>query len=680
MQRTLLPLFLTLLSYSGLTSGLCILQNGTVARCHELEDVKYIKTYDLDSLKTSIEKSVLHSGFFVNLTSLRHLDLSGGAIKRIESGSFSQLINLRSLNLAENRIEHLELGSLDGLNHLHSLNLRKNNLRHLPPALARLKILKHLDVQGNPLQCDCATLKVRDLIAKRDVKVSKKIFCTNPKNVKGTSLFKLDTAVICHFEEQDREMQNDQAYKDSSEDYGSGDSIDKEDDSMEYVIEGSTAEAPKLENETSFSKISTTTELSREVTVATEEQELPIQTTETVKSTTSKDDEIFFDSEEKIKLTTVDTTTERKKDHEDGLFYPTEGSGDEEDGSGEGSGTGVGFGEVYQTDNDDKEGSFFEGLYHLFMGSTKPSEEPNLEEEQFIDASSTKGIEEEDSLVNKSAVEKEIVPKKVSLDETVPGTTEMAIKTDTPRPTNRVELIDNELHDMTKLGNVKMDEEDADDGLAEVSSAKQSKKGMGSYVVLAALLAILATLIGFAAYKGDFCRKRRKRSDVENGTELRDMQKALLETGNSTQPKIASNGNVENVPLVEDATDHDEIKSSNDYRVTAEIPKSPNGTSDRTEPLKPPRAVTPQNDQKIKETIDQDGNCPKDDSLSLQTNSVNPVINSSPSFRLAEANQPPLSPGAQRVKITLQENPDSVPRTPILITRTAAGENLVKSP
>ncbi|KAK9310626.1 hypothetical protein QLX08_000164 [Tetragonisca angustula] len=684
MQRTLLPLFLTLLSYSGLSSGLCILQNGTVARCHELEDVKYIKTYDLDSLKASIPISILHSGFFVNLTSLRHLDLSGGAIKQIEPGSFSQLTNLRSLNLAENHIERLELGSLDGLNHLHSLNLRKNNLRHLPPALARLKILKHLDVQGNPLQCDCATLKVRDLIAKKGVRVSKKVFCANPRNVKGTSLFKLDTAVICHFEEQDREMQNDQGYKDSLEDYGSGNSFDKEDDSMEYVIEGSTTEAPKLEDETSFPEISATTEFkttesSREVTAATEEQELPIQTIEAVKSTTSKDDEIFFDSEEKVKLITVETTTERKKVHEDGLFYPTEGSGDEEDGSGEGSGTGVGFGEqVYKTENDD---SFFEGLYHLFMGSTKPSEEPNLEEEQFIDASSTKGIEEEESLVNKSAVEKEIVTKDVGLDETVPGTTEVAIKTDIPRPTNRVELMDSELHDMTKLGNVKMGQEDADDDLAEVSSAKQSKKGMGSYVVLAALLAILATLIGFAAYKGDFCRKRRKRSDVENGTELRDMQKALLETGNSAQPKIASNGNVESAPLVDDATDHDEIKSSsNDYRVTAEIPKSPNGTSDRTEPLKPPRAVTPQNDQKIKETIGQDGNCPKDDSLSLQTNSVDPVTNSSPSFRLAEANQPPLSPGAQRVKITLQENPDSVPRTPILITRTAAGENLVKTP
>jgi hypothetical protein len=42
--------------------------------------------------------------------------------------------------------------------------------------------------------------------------------------------------------------------------------------------------------------------------------------------------------------------------------------------------------------------------------------------------------------------------------------------------------------------------------------------------------------------------------------------------------------------------------------------------------------------------------------------------------------RPPLSPGAQRVKITLQENPDSVPKTPILITRLKGGENLVKAP
>lgn len=698
MQRILLPLFLTFLSYSGWTSGLCVLENGTIARCHDLEDVKYIDTSSLNLLKASTEKSTLGSNLFVNLTSLRHLDLSGSAIEQIEPKSFRQLTNLRSLNLADNRIEHLELASLDGLNHLHSLNLRKNNLRHLPPALARLKILKHFDVQGNPLECNCATLRVKDLIVKRGVKISKKVLCASPKNVKGTSLFKLDTAIICEFEEQDREMQNDQASTYSEEDYGSGDLFDIEEESMEYSIEVSTTETPKeIAVETPFPEIPATTASSSES--KTTELQLSTRTTDArestdaskptdaTKTTNTNDDEIFFDSEEKSNPTTVDMTTERKKVYQDGLFYPTESSGDGEDGSGEGSGTGMDTGDWNtsyqpQTNDEEKEVSLFERFYNIFTGSTTSLEtkkEPNLEEEEFIDASSTKGIEEEEEqLVDKSVSNPVAVGvSKKDSDEAVPGITDMSTKADVTTPVNGVELFDSKLNEMTKLGKVKVNEEDTDDELT-VSPAKQSKKGMGSYVVLAVLLAVLATLIGFAAYKGDFCRKGRKRDDVENGTELKDMQKALLETGSSTQPKIASNGSVESTPLVADTTDHDEIRISNNYQVTAEIPRSPNGISDRTEPVKPPRAITPQNDQRIEETTGQDGNSLKDDTLSLRTDSIDPVVNGSPIP--PEKVQPPLSPGAQRVKITLQENPDSVPRTPILITRTMAGENLVKTP
>lgn len=352
------------------------------------------------------------------------------------------------------------------------------------------------------------------------------------------------------------------------------------------------------------------------------------------------------------------------KEYKDALFRPIEGSGDDE-GSGEGSGTETVFNwkksgviVVPEDKEDESSSGFFDLLLSVFTTTTQPpevKEDPDLEEEQFIDASSTKGVEEE-----------EVVPKKTELNEAV------ASSTDASTSFNGVELVGNELHDLTKLGKVKAE----DDELAEVSPARQSKRGMGSYIVLAALLAILATLIGFAAYKGDFCRKKRKRGDVENGTEMKDMQKALLETGNSTQPKIASNGNVENAPFLEDAAD--EIKISN--QVTADIPKYPNGTSDHAEPVKSSRSITPQNDQRTREPTAHDGASLKDDSLSARTNSIDPVALSCSISGLTGVNQPPLSPGAQRVKITLQENPDSVPRTPILITRTTAGENLVKSP
>ncbi|KOC65606.1 Leucine-rich repeat-containing protein 26 [Habropoda laboriosa] len=680
MQATLLPLFLILLNYSGWASGRCALQNGTTALCDELDDVKYIETHELDSLKISVSESVLHPGHFYNLTSLRHLDLSGGSIERIEPGSLDKLTNLRRLDLAGNRIGHLELSSMDGLNHLHSLILRKNNLEQLPPVLARLKVLKHLDVQGNPLQCNCATLKVRDLIVKRGVKISKTVLCAGPSNVKGTPLLKPDATVVCHFEEQDREMQNDEAYRNSGEEDGSGDLLEKENDSEEYAKATSVSAEVLQEVETPAPKVSTVaetkpTELSRESTSDVEGTVVPGETTDSAKTSLDKDEEFFVDfGENKEQTSTVTTATEKNKVYKDALFDPVEGSGDVEEGSGEGSGTGMFFDDWKKIDEErksnEKEEPSSNGLLDIlgiFWSTTMSStvkEDPDLEEEQFIDASLTKGVDEET-----------VVTEKISLDEAVSSTTDMTTKA----ATNEMVIVDGEANDMTKLGKVKVKDEDVNDELAEVSPAKQSKKGMGSYVVLAALLAVLATLIGFAAYKGDFCRKKRKRDDVENGTELKDMQKALLEAGNTVQPKIASNGNVENAPLVEDTTDHGEIKDSDDRQVMADVQKSSNGISDRAEPVKPPRAVTPQNDQRSRESGDQrDENSLKDDLLSTRTNSIDPVTNNSPIARLPGVNGPPLSPGAQRVKITLQENPDSIPRTPILVTRTMAGENLVK--
>ncbi|XP_017886603.1 protein windpipe [Ceratina calcarata] len=653
MQRTLPPLFLLLLINSGWVSGLCNLENSTTVYCRDLEDVKYIETYDLEVLKSHIGEPILHPGLFINLTTLRHLDLSGGTVEKIEPGSFKKLSNLRSLNLAENRIVHLELGSVDGLNRLHSLNLRKNNLQQLPPAVARLKILKHLNVEDNPLQCNCATLRVRDLILKRGVKISKKIMCAGPTNAKGTSIFKLDTATICQFEEQDREMQNDQAS--SNEDFGSGD--EKGEESKEDVDVPDIRETSKdVEIETPFPQVEVST-VASELPESNSAMQKMVLSTESMDSTKkASDEEIFFDSEEK-KTSTSTASAIKQKEFKDALFSPVDGSGDEEEGSGEGSGTIFGdwkkTGDVEPsegtTEDDDSGTGLLDMFLNVFWTTTEPPKkqgDPDLEEEQFIDMTSTTQTEE-------------AVPKKVD------GLTESSGKGSTVSSANNVEIVNSEVDDLTTLGKVKVDE-----GEVSPSSDKQSKKGMGSYVVLVVLLAILATLIGFAAYKGDFCKKKRKRGDIENATELKDMQKSLLESGNSTQPKIASNGNVENVPLVGDAPNCEETKVANNYQVTADIPRSANGISDSAGPVKPPRAVTPQSDEKT-----QDRNSLKDDSFSGRTSSADQV-DSPVVTRRTDVNEPPLSPGAQRVKITLQENPDSVPKTPILITKTMANENL----
>jgi len=680
------------------------LNNGTIARCHKIEDLKFIETQQLESLKIFITQETLVPDQLNNLANLRHLDLSNSDLSKIEPGSFRALSGLRSLNLGENRIEYLGLASLDGLIHLRSLNLRKNAIRQLPPALARLKSLRHLDIQGNPLECNCATLKVRDLIVQRGVSVSKKIVCAGPGNMKGTSLMKPTAAIVCSFEQQDREMQKDQAHEGSGtdledpinesnedEEEKEEEEKDEEEEEDEYVeVNNGTSEKPKEpEIETPFPSADSTTESSAVASTASSPKEIAMETTTLTSSLqrTAEDEGIFFEGEEKKEHTSTTEISRKEENFKDALFYPSSGDGD--DGSGEGSGAASSHYDEEKTEKDDnnEESSFFSGAGLLdaffgFLGTTAaPTKvsDPDLEEEQFIEASSTQMTTKDTS-------------KSDHLEFDKPATTNVPVP---PVPiANGVEVLKPASADgESKSGNVKAEVNSLNDEQANVSPAKQSKKGMGSYVVLGILLAVVAGLIGFAAYRGKLCNKKKKRSDVENGTELKDMQKSLLpDTGNSTQPKIASNGNAESVPLVEGGTpdtgeDAKLDKAHDDRQQVQEAPRSINGaTIDHPDPVKPPRRLIAQDEPKTEERPRVDVNSLRENFLADRTSPMRPSespmsANDAPtSGVISEPNGPPLSPGAQRVKIILQENPDSVPKTPILITRTMAGENLVKTP
>ncbi|KAG5331119.1 LRC26 protein, partial [Acromyrmex charruanus] len=693
---SLLSFLLIFLYHSGWTHGLCKLKNSTTAWCDQLKDLKDIETHDLETLSAPVAQDILIPGLFDNLTSLRHLDLSDGDLKKIEPGSFRTLNNLKSLNLGDNRIEYLDLASLEGLIHLRSLNLRRNVIRQLPPALARLKNLKHLDIHGNPLECNCATLKVRDLIVQRGVTVSKKVVCAGPGNMKGTSLMKPSAMIICNFEEQDREMQNDQAEGSGESDLGSGDVLDgfneeEEEEGEEEDIENknSTSEEPKeSEVETPFPTVlidstieSSTSKITVEVTTGTTMNSLQHST---------EDEEIFFDNEDKREQTST-TEMSQKKNIKDVLFYPTAGSGDGDEGSGEGSGaTGTHYDEEETERADTSEGFFATGagFFNTLFGfgtsvTTSTTKEPNLEEEEFIHVSTT-NLATEETIVS---------VKSYSVEADNEKSTEVTTKA-IPRghklEMNDVVLASSDIVDDSKSGSMM----DRGNNEQAVSSPKQSKKGMGSYVVLAVLLAIVVALIGFAAYRGDICKKRKSR-DVETGTEMKEIQKSLLEHGeNSTQPKKEENTpyvtELESDPLVKVKSAGDDAKideiHDDDYQ-TRETPRL-NGTVDHSELIKPPRKQLLQDENAILQDDEVREERPRVDINSLKKNFLedrNPQPSTSattngPTTHFPEPNGPPLSPGAQRVKITLQEIPDSVPKTPILITRTMAGENLVKTP
>lgn len=728
-------------------NGLCNLVNGTMAHCHDLLDAKYIDTYDLEILKTSVSEARLYPGIFRNLGSLRHLELSNGEVEHIDPGSFRSLPELRSLDLSHNMISSLEDDSFDGLKKLRSLSLRKNALTEIPTAVLHLKNLKILDLMVNSLNCSCKTLKVRDVLVKRGVRMSKRVLCSSPASLKGKSFLEPEVQVVCMFEEQDGEMQMDQPAIEGSGEAASGDpfddiSIDKLDEEEHDITEDVPATlTPEVETPVP------TKSSEEEVAIAPVAQ--PTETSSVATTTQQGHDDVFFPEENKkrpITATGLQTSisepveffesstkeTEEKSPlrQQQSSIYPVEGSGEEEDlreGSGI-EGSGIGFVPPISWDVPDDETSpesssveplkttteegLLDMLWGVIAGTSAPPDESTKKDF---------GLEEEE-FINVSSEPRPPPPTSAPVDEKIESPIVVA---DSGKSLDR--KIDDDKVDVVSVGKPLDDaqsgkvrvEDDANAEATGASPARQQKQGMGSYVVLAALLAVLGALLGFAAYKGDYCKKKRKRNDVEGGTELKDMTKSLLESGNGAQPKIASNGNMENVPLVctspPDDSKHRDAEGRGD---DTKMRYSP--APDVADPVKPPRKSFLPHEEPERamtngrshqdlansspsaaeepvslrakspgETSANRGN--RHDSVSsLGTDSRgSPTARTSPPFSsltngsvgtLQGLARPPLSPGGQRVKITLQENPDSVPKTPILITRTKAGENLVKTP
>uniref|UniRef100_A0A6V7JH83 LRRCT domain-containing protein n=1 Tax=Bracon brevicornis TaxID=1563983 RepID=A0A6V7JH83_9HYME len=656
-----LSLFLLLVSQS---SALCTLKhNGTLAQCRYLEDVKDMPG-NLRSLKITAVARHLASGSFENLTNLQHLDLSHGKLRRIEPGTFGNLKNLLSLDLSHNHLTHLGKGTFEGPENLRVLNLRKNALTRVPSDAIELKNLKFLELSSNKLHCDCKTLRTRDELLKRGVITSKKAVCAGPGTLKGTIFTEPEADVICMFEEQDKEMQRDQPIAGSGE---------------------IPAEVPA---EVSPEKI-TPDVLSEDSSSVTPE----LTATEAPSVTTgSAADDVFFNEEEKLTSASVPTSSEAAptKSRIDELF---EGSGDEVEGSGiEASGhpfiPPISWDNVVEDDDSSTLETvtqdptttttstsflgFLTGWFTSGNEATSTTEEPSTttsqelrpEDEGFLPTQEPKEpVEEIIVPASVSPVEGEKKPDEASIARVIQ---EPAVGSSaTPAPVHRTEA-------------------------TNAASTTETKKGIGSYVVLGVLIGVLVALVGVATYKGDFCRKMRKRNsreadgrDPETGTELKDLRKSLLEQ-KTASPKIASNGGKpESVPLVNSAIpEESKIEEEPTAKFAGSVPES------SADPVKPPRRSFSPNE------IERNGTNGKVPSSEIASEPIpiprtSTLVNGNNRDSMGsvdsygnQRNSNPISdsPGTHRVKITMQENPDSVPKTPLLITRTKAGENLVKTP
>ncbi|XP_059845315.1 leucine-rich repeat-containing protein 70-like [Hypanus sabinus] len=163
-----------------------ILSNNPIELIHPLsfsglENLKYLY------LNNAKIQAIPKDGF-VSLNNLRHLALNNNCITHVNSNAFKRL-HLGYLQLDNNKISFIESDAFEGMaKTLKVLHLANNHLKNLfPEVLMPLVSLVHLMVNGNPWECTCNILNLRNWLLSSSLRLN--IRCQSPPQLHGKSLY-----------------------------------------------------------------------------------------------------------------------------------------------------------------------------------------------------------------------------------------------------------------------------------------------------------------------------------------------------------------------------------------------------------------------------------------------------------------------------------------------------------
>lgn len=215
-----------------------------------------IKSLDLSNSK--LTKLTHQLEVLVNIT---ELNLSHNQLTQVNKLNFAQL---ETLDLSHNRITSAKLKKLPK-NVVH-LNLAHNEITYLPVDFMKLKALRSLELTGNPLNCTCNTLHVRNWMTYHHVRSDNPILCTSPVIVKGQPWLQARQNEICiepsstttqrskynwdNYEDDNEIMMGDQPQDDDTQaDEPKDDDIEYEEEEEEKADETSEDDAPAADSD-----------------------------------------------------------------------------------------------------------------------------------------------------------------------------------------------------------------------------------------------------------------------------------------------------------------------------------------------------------------------------------------------------------------------------------------------
>lgn len=602
-----------------------------------------IKTLDLSN--NGLTKLTNQLEQLVNLT---ELNLSHNQLTQVHKLNFKKL---ETLNLSNNRITSAKLAKLPK-NVVH-LNLAHNEITYLPLDLMKLKKLRSLELVGNPLNCTCDTLHVRNFITFQHVRSDSVIVCTSPAIVKGQPWLQARQNNICiepSTTTTQRSKYNWDKYDDDNElmmgdepatnDYEIDNDEENEDPGQDVFDE--TTAAPEVDDE--YDNIDDEKKDNDSDDGTIEKGFLPVEQHSHESSTAEPE-------------TVIKDTSDSDNDNDDGSGVepaPQIMPAEEEDD--DASGSGGGFLPIIphiESSSDD-----------LTSEKTTVTEQTDSEEVSEPPSSSTSEVlgifVDEEQTEAPTAVDAPILVHKapVQVEKDPNAETEDVID-----PINKIT-------------------DPAATGKFETAKAS-TEDNTGTYILLAILAIGLVSLIIFVAMKNRREKTRNRRNgDIEkNGaTELADMDKNLL------GKPIQKNGNgkpTETAPLINDIPEKDEKPSTytsfqSPPAITVDEPvhevplkKSQQSLYENgnAEPVhkRPLNGSAPESDEEVFHPASD--NPKTDESLNV---SPEPAKRYSPIYQStsprSERYSPVYSPETGRVKIRLTETPK--PKTPIVVTRS----------
>jgi Leucine rich repeat len=606
------------------------------ARCDNLDELiasysqkqhkirhNFMPIKSLDLSNNQLTKLTNQLELLVNVT---ELNLSHNQLTQVHKLNFA---NLEKLDLSHNRITSAKLKKLPK-NVIH-LNLANNEITYMPVDFMKLKKLRSLELAGNPLNCTCNTLHVRNWITYHHVWSDKTILCASPMTVKGQPWLQARQNDICiepSSTTTQRSKYNWDNYEDDNEIMMADqpqDDTDKTETDVEYDEDEPEEETPEddkpVEDETPADEDTPTNDDEKPTEDDSDKDNKDIW----------KNDEKPEDNEEKPE---ADDNDDDKKDEQ---LIP-----------------------VSQEPEPDHDGS---------------SVEPETVSHQATDEGSADGEEGSGGVAIHSVSEE---PEEG--EESGSGIPSLGIFDDRAEPTVGTVVQKDSLTDVN-----------APENLTPADVEKASQENItGTYILLGILALCLVSLMAFVAMKNRKEKNRNRRYDVEkNGaTELQDMDKSLL--GKPLDKNGNGNGKApEQSPLINEYPIHKEDRptyaSFQPPEITVDGPKAaprdrsqqnlneniPNGNGHvepvHQSPINGSVPRSPDSDDEIFHPANGSPDMPASLNVSPEPAKRYSPIYTSQSPR-SDRYSPVYSPETGRVKIKLTETPK--PKTPLVVTRS----------